>query len=536
MKTVDRVLQVVVVFPDLREPIMRINLRGLTMTAVLLSTTASYAAKPQYNAYAGDSEVDYYGEEYTEESYDNESYEKDGAVHQASASSQIGDHQSAAVDRRVRPVAKQQTASYAPQSYAAQSYVPQNYAPAAPQYQQAGFRQHQAMASCDVGCDASYDSGCDGSCGGGCDGSCGMRSGMNRMMCGKSPQTWMQAEALLWFPQSRTAPPLAVVSDPGTTPLVTEPSAILIGNQFGNNLSPGFRADVGRYFGDGNFGIGGRFWILSDDNDSFSLADDGTNFSIGRPFFDAFIGQQNAVLVASQLPGNANDFTGSISGQASLDIIAAEAYARINLGSSRDMHADLIGGYSYFGIDDDLSIQSTSNAISVPGGGTGASTSFSDSFNTSNDFHGGQIGAETVLRRGRWVARSLTKVHLGNMHQQVSISGNSSTTDFAGGPTTVYNQGLLAVNQQGEFERDVYTFAPEVNLKLGYRFRDHVTFSVGYSFIYWNNVALAGQQIDPINDGGNANPANGGFNPPNFAFRDAGFWVQGVDLGATIEF
>ncbi len=60
---------------------------------------------------------------------------------------------------------------------------------------------------------------------------------------------------------------------------------------------------------------------------------------------------------------------------------------------------------------------------------------------------------------------------------------NQTITDNLG-------DGLLTLGQNGTFERDVFTFAPELNLKLGYRFRDHVTFNVGYSFIYWNNVAL----------------------------------------------
>jgi hypothetical protein len=494
---------------------MRIFLRGLTMTAVLLSTTASFAANPAGGSYAGDSDADYYGDEYSEsdanESFDNESYHDDNAVRQVSASAYIGDD--SAASHPVQPVSTRVAS--------------------APQYHAAGFHQHQSMPSYSTACGTSCGSDCDGQCGG----NCGTRSKMSKMMCGQCPELWLSAEALLWFPQARMSPALAVVTPAGSVPLIDTPGATIIGEEFGNNLTAGFRGDIGRYFADGHFGLGGRFWILGDDEDSFSLSDDGTNLSIGRPFFNTFEGFEDALFVASQLPGTAGDFVGSISGEASLSIIAAEAYARINLGGGREVHTDLIGGYSYFGIDDDLSITSTSTALSVPGGGTGASRTFRDSFNTTNDFHGGQIGAETILRRGRWVARSLTKLHLGNMNQQVRIAGSASSIDAAGGPVTDFERGFLAINNQGEFERDVYTFAPEVNLKLGYRFRDHVTFSVGYTFIYWNNVALAGQQIDRLIDGGNVDPA-ANFSPPGPGHDvvDAGFWVQGIDLGATIEF
>ncbi|MGV3484737.1 MAG: BBP7 family outer membrane beta-barrel protein [Planctomycetaceae bacterium] len=488
---------------------MRIFLRGLTMTVVMLSTTALYAADQQVNSYVSDSDADYYGEEYAEESDDSDSYGNEGVIQQASATSHIGDD------------------SALPMAPAGHSVRGASVTSHGSPYQAVGLRRHHHdQAHMAAPCDAGYA---------GCDSGCDSRSSMAQMMCGKNPQMWLQAETLLWFPQARTAPPLAVISAAGTTPLITEPTAQTFGEELGNGLSPGMRADVGRYFADGDFGIGGRFWILADDSDRLSQSSDGTDMSIGRPFFNTLLGVEDSLLVASQLAGPGSDFVGSISGHAALSMIAAEAYARINLGSGRDVHTDLIGGYSYFGIDDELSINSTSISLSVPGGGTGAERTFRDSFDTENDFHGGQIGAETIMRRGRWVARSLTKVHLGNMHQQVTIDGSAESTDILNGPRTTYDRGFLAVNQQGVYERDVFTFAPEVNLKLGYRFREHVTFSVGYSFLYWDHVALAGQQIDRLIDGDNADPANN-FDPPGFRFADAGFWVQGIDLGATIEF
>lgn len=350
------------------------------------------------------------------------------------------------------------------------------------------------------------------------------------MMCGKNPNLWLQAEALLWFPQSRTNPALAATAPAGQFPSLNNPNAVPIGQQFGNNLSPGLRLDAGRYFGDGSFGIGGRFWILSEDDDTFSLSGNGTNQSIGRPFFNASPGAgfEDAVQNAFE-DGGVDTFDGSVSADASLTIIAAEAYGRLNLGSGKQYHTDLIGGYSYFGIDDDLSI--TSRSTDKQDGGV---TRFNDVFNTSNDFHGGQLGTETILRRGRWVARSLTKVHLGNMNQQVAISGTGSVSATNVSPVLPFGNGLLAGGANGVFTRDDFAFAPEMNLKLGYRFRDHITFSVGYSFIYWSQVALAGQQIDRnlVID------ATTGVQPRSlpYSIKNSGFWAQGVDLGTTIEF
>jgi len=487
---------------------MKIFLRGLTMTAALLSTTAAYAADQQRNTFVGDSDAEYYGNQSSDATANNaQSYGNEGSVLQASASAHVGDEAPVAPRSSVRSASMQAPAPY----------------------HAAGFRQahspHVAMSAPRV-------TGCDGSCDGRCDGGCQTRSRMTKMMCGKNPEMWLQAETLLWFPQARTNPALAVLAPAGGFPSqnILDAPVTPIGEQFGNNLSPGMRLDAGRYFGDGTFGIGGRFWILSEDDDTFSLSGDGTNQSIGRPFFNASPGAgfEDAVQVAFE-DGGLNTFAGSVSADASLTVMAAEAYGRFALSSGKDYHTDLLGGYSYFGIDDDLSI--TSQSIDKQDGGV---TRFNDVFNTSNDFHGGQLGSETILRRGRWVARSLTKVHLGNMNQQVAIAGTGTVQATDVSPVLPFGTGLLAGGANGVFTRDAFAFAPEMNLKLGYRFRDHITFSVGYSFIYWSQVALAGQQIDRNLS---IDPVTG-VQPRSlpYSIRSTGFWAQGVDLGTTIEF
>jgi len=484
---------------------MRIFLRGLTMMAVLLSTSASFAADPQNHTYVGDSEAEYFGEESA--NADDSSgllSEEDGGVYQASSSAHIGDEPIAPVEMPgVRAAAL--------------------HSPTTATYQPAGLRKLHTLSA------PSYsEPSCNGGCGGSCGGGCSTRSQMTKMMSGKCPDMWIQAETLLWFPQARSAPPLAVVAPAGELPFLTTPGITTIGEEFGNNLSPGFRGDIGRYFGNGNFGIGGRFWILAEDDDNYNLSDDGTNFSIGVPFLDTSGFGENAAIIALQ-DGNVPGFLGSVSGESSLDMIAAEVYGRLNLGRGKEFHTDLIGGYSYFGIDDHLNLNASLTQLP----GNGGTTTFRDTFDTTNEFHGGQIGAETILRRGRWVARSLTKVHLGNMSQTVDISGNATTQASNISPVVNFGDGLFAGGTNGTFDQDVFTFAPEMNLKLGYRFRDRVTFTVGYSFLYWNNVALSGEQIDR-NLEFDLNGVQD--RQTDFAIQDKGFFVQGIDLGTTIEF
>ena len=130
--------------------------------------------------------------------------------------------------------------------------------------------------------------------------------------------------------------------------------------------------------------------------------------------------------------------------------------------------------------------------------------------------------------------RTLTKVHLGNMNQQVTMTGNSSVATPPGAPVT-QPVGMLVLGNPGTFERDEFAFAPEVNLKLAYRFRPNVLLSVGYSFIYWDNVAQAGDFIDPKFSGSTLNTA-GPYGQDTFAWKDSSLWTQGIDLGFVLDY
>ncbi|MEM9645425.1 MAG: BBP7 family outer membrane beta-barrel protein, partial [Planctomycetota bacterium] len=181
--------------------------------------------------------------------------------------------------------------------------------------------------------------------------------------------------------------------------------------------------------------------------------------------------------------------------------------------------------------DDSLTISSSTVEVTPA---TGTQIQFSDSILTENDFHGGQLGFETVLSHNKWMFSTLTKVHLGNMSQSVSISGTATET-LAGNPPTSFDGGLLALDSAGQFERDSFAFIPEANVKLGYRFRDCVMFTLGYSFMYFSDVALSGDNISTAFDSTTRVTA-GPFGQTPVQFSERGMYVQGLDLGLVIDF
>ena len=89
--------------------------------------------------------------------------------------------------------------------------------------------------------------------------------------------------------------------------------------------------------------------------------------------------------------------------------------------------------------------------------------------------------------------------------------------------------------------RDEFTFIPEAGAKVGFHLTNHVSLFVGYTFIYWFDVARPGDQIDRV-----VNPAlvpsNLAFgsmvgpNRPAVSFTRTDFWAQGVNIGLEVRY
>ncbi|MCC9655532.1 BBP7 family outer membrane beta-barrel protein [Rhodopirellula halodulae] len=397
-------------------------------------------------------------------------------------------------------------------------------------------------AGCSTGdCGSSYEMA--SSCGSACGGSCGKcrKRPVRGMM--KKHDMWVTAEALLWFTQARSTPALITQNTAGADPELDVPgTSVLFGGDeaIGGDMTAGFRIDIGRDLSD-DFGVGGRFWWLSESSEDASSGGivNGNAQSIGRPFFDTNIGSDNSILIASTGVAGNDDFEGSYTAESSLDIYAAEAYARMKMLSGSGFRSDLIGGFSHFGIDDTLTVRSTSiQTTNALGGNIGDRTDIFDQIETENRFYGGQIGFDTSITRGKWTLKSLTKVHLGNM-EQIYRGIGSRTFDDGGGAVTSTDGGVLALGNTyntTDLDEDKFTFAPEANIKLAYQFRPNVSMSVGYSFIYWDDVLLSGDNINNVYNGDGITFPAAPLVQPVSERKDSSLYTHGIDLGCVIDF
>src|SRR5262249_13172080 len=159
---------------------------------------------------------------------------------------------------------------------------------------------------------------------------------------------------------------------------------------------------------------------------------------------------ENAFLVAfpgvRDLFGNlSNQLAGSVTVNMRNELWGAEANARLNMSGCSRYRADLLVGFRYLDVEDDLSIASVTRSTPaspntlIPFNRQTIGAPFTlgvlDSFQTRNQYYGGQLGFHLETTRGRLFANLRTKVALGVMHQEADIAGLSRVTGVLITPT-----------------------------------------------------------------------------------------------------
>src|SRR5690606_38189613 len=135
----------------------------------------------------------------------------------------------------------------------------------------------------------------------------------------------------------------------------------------------------------------------------------------------------------------------------------------------------------------------------------------------------GQLGLQTEFRRGKWLLTMAGQVALGDLHQELEISGISTLQQeppdpFTGEPGTIsgVQGGLLAnAGNIGRTTRDEFGVLPEFTCNLACQITPNLSAFVGYNVIWLGDVVRAGAQINPR--------INPGLVPTSFAYGQSGF-------------
>jgi hypothetical protein len=359
-----------------------------------------------------------------------------------------------------------------------------------------------------------------------------------------SGRLYGDAEYLVWWMRGAALPPLVTASPPGTpisqAGLLGSPGTIPVFGQstVNDDARSGMRFTLGGWVDrDGTLGIEGNFLLLEAKAAPFAASSNGSPI-LGRPFINATTGQADAERVA--FPG---DVSGSIDASATgAGLIGAGLLLRDNLFCYNGFCLDLLGGYRFLRLADRLAVVEDLTSTNPRNPNfilAGTQIDVADTFGAKNEFNGFDMGFEARYDGGPWSANLLTKIAVGWNRQAVDIGG-ATTVIVPGTPPSSSPGGVLALSTNiGHHSRDEVSVIPELDFKVGYQLTPRLKATVGYTLLYWSDVARAGDQIDlQVNPGllPNAGAAATGPQRPLFEFQRTYFWTQGISLGMEFRY
>jgi hypothetical protein len=341
---------------------------------------------------------------------------------------------------------------------------------------------------------------------------------------------WAEAEYLRWTVKGDKLPALVTTSPPGTPPaqrgvLGFPGTAVLFGDSTVNDgWRSGGRAEAGFWFDDRRTsGIETSFFQLGDASTNFRASSDG-NSILARPFLDATSARQDALLIAS--PGL---LSGQVTANETSHFLGAGLLYRREICACRvvDRISGFLG-YRFLRATDRLSISTEQVSVNSPA----FTIATTDRFETTNNFHGLDLGLAGELHRGPWRLEWLTRVALGANLSDARIKGVSTIDGMSSAG------GLLALPTNiGHVRENHFAVVPDVSAKIGYQVAPSIRIHAGYSFLYWTNVIRPGGVIDTsvnptqLPPGALAGPAR-----PQPQFNRSDLWAHGINLGLVFNF
>jgi hypothetical protein len=376
---------------------------------------------------------------------------------------------------------------------------------------------------------------------------------------------WVSAEYLLWeIKNGPRPPPLVTISS------AQAPNPGVLGSQGTAVLFPGTDLEYGHASG-GRWKIGS--WLNCHETLGVEIAgllleqrsvgiqalSNSAGFPVlGVPFKDAVSGLE--LVDFATFPGR---FAGGIDVTSRNRVWGMEGTllsnalkTSIRIGGNPepigDFRADLLAGFRYLDVDENLEVTQGSRVLSGgvtnfngKGVGAGQVLLIRDGFSARNQFYGGQVGVEGEFTHGCFFVDFLGKLGLGATREMVEVSGNTVLT---GGlqrrpglvtltpPAEAVGGFLATTTNIGKRQKEPFSVLPEVGINVGYQLYPLFRVFAGYSFLYLSDVVRPGEQVDRVINltrvptsptfGALQGPAR-----PALPFRQTDFWAHGFNVG-----
>lgn len=375
----------------------------------------------------------------------------------------------------------------------------------------------------------------------------GVPMGYGPMNCGPNlacapccdlPCAWIAPEYLNWRTAGVKLPAMVTTAPAGSQGVLGDPNtSVLYGNQdVMDNWRSGLRVRGGGWFDKATgCGVDLGFFYLGGTRDGFSAESNGDP-GLFRPFTNTD-GTQNAQLVGFIAPDGTPILAGRVTVSNSTELLGADANFRQVLNCENGNHLDFVMGYRFMRLRDTLSVREDLRAtdpqeLAAP---LGTRITVFDRFETINQFHGGQIGIAGEWKSGNFFVNYRGTVALGVTHIRTKIDGSTSVITPTG-ESSFSQGGLLALPTNiGGYSSYNFSVIPEVGLSVGYEISKNVRVFGGYNYLYWSNVARAGEQVDSVvNSTFIPNPdgdAPSGLKRPSFDRKTSNFWAHGWSIG-----
>jgi hypothetical protein len=356
-------------------------------------------------------------------------------------------------------------------------------------------------------------------------------------------RVWITGELLLWSMSGQSLPAL-VTSSPVGTPLaqagvvgLPTTSTLFGGGWVPGVMQPGGRVAVGYWFDPTQHdGIEASFFELATDQRQGTFTNPGGGLILGRPYVNALTGAEAAVVVPPPLASPADPalLAQAITASQSTSLLGVDVLMRRSLDCDALHRRWLVGGYRYLQLDDTVSVTETAVVSSAtPSGLPQTAATATDLFDSTTQFHGGEVGIIERWWHKRMSLQLLGKVALGASIFDTTISGSTTATGSAASAGGVLAQPTNA----GSYQSALFAAVGEAGITLDYALWSQCRASVGYTFLWWSTVSRTGAQIDRT-----VNPTQ--FSPgpltgparPAFTQRTNDFWAQGLNLGLEYQF
>jgi hypothetical protein len=371
---------------------------------------------------------------------------------------------------------------------------------------------------------------------------CGECCGVWGIPCARNNRFWVGAEYLLWTVKGQPLPPLVTTSanpfgDFPAGALGQPNTSLLFGDaRVTHQAFSGARIYGGIWLDQcQTWGLDTSFFLLARQTSDFVAGSNGA-MPLFRPFFNTNIPGLNMPGQDAEIVAFPGLLAGTVQVRSATSLWGFDTNLRRSLLRSCNGRLDLLLGYRYLDLEESLQIRESLTALVPAFSSTpGDRIMVTDRFATRNQFNGGQIGLDGEWFLGRWSLGGFTKVALGNVHESVSINGNTVFAPVGGMPITQPG-GLLAQGSNiGTFTQNHFAVVPEVGVKVGYRVTDWCRAYVGYNFLYLSDVMRPGDQIDLRLNTAQiprfGQPPALPIGPPSVPFRQTDFWAQGVNFG-----